>query len=497
MNSDVARARDAVSSTLQSAVAASREHSAALAAIAVEETEAWEAVAEALVPRLAQDILRAAGSVVGEPRLEEILRAHNEAAAAAVGRRDELADEVLEPGELESLSERRKTVDARLLDGRTRLKELRARPGMLQVLDAARKGARLKEEQARAVHLYDDLHGASQALEAESSRLATIVARHYRARRDLANADDDLRGLADRFLQDARHVVIARLMHQEGARPARADVAHATQVAAAAAARRCVLTALYESWVRPHGMVLMGLEAEAVQGVSGFETVSWPARVELACREATAAVEAYRQRAAPIASFVTPTTSPADWWRALVPDVPRPDDSVFQALGLVPPPRDAAVAAVPQSFQFADAASDRLAVAWASVKDGDATRGVDDDNDDFGGGGGVAMHDPLLPGETEVLLALPRTPAIVEQTNASVGISSAEYQEIIKDVGAAGDLDPFDVFGAPTSSPSAADRFSRPSVPSSAPSPVVMELPRPTSMPARISSRWARRSTIC
>jgi hypothetical protein len=460
---DLQRAKERVTATLQAALAAAREHSAALAAVALDETTAWEAAAEALVPRIDRALLQEVGDIVAEPRLVDIVDAFDQAVAAATARRDELADEILDPTEFEAVASRRRSVEARLLDMRARVKELRARPGMLQLLEAASGGARIKEEQARAIRAYEELHAGVTALEAEASRLAAITARHHRARRDLANADDDLRGLTDRFLLDARRVVVAKLMQPGGPRPEHAGVARAVLVAEAAAARRTVLTVLYESWVRPHGVALMGLEAEPTQDMVGFEAISFGQRVDMVCREASAAVDAYRQRAAGIAAFAAPEAPVRDWWSTLVPDVPRPDDSVFLGLGLTPPAR----VSMP-SAQASASASDKLAAAWAAIR-GDGHAGGGDDD-------GAAMEGDLSPGETEVLLALPRAPAL-QATNANVSLTSAEYQDIIGDVGAGNDLDVFAM--APSSASGGVDPFER----MAAPVIVTDTIPRPTFAP--------------
>jgi hypothetical protein len=470
--SDLQQARDLVTTTLQAALAAAREHAAALAAVAIDETAGWEAAAEAVVPRLDRDLLRKVGATVGEPRLVDLVDSHDAAIAAAQARRDDLRDEILEQPEFEAVGERRKAIEARLLDARARIKELRARTGMLPLIEAARKGARLKDDHVRAVRAYDELQAGVTALEAEASRLAAITARHHRARRDLANADDDIRAITDRFLLDARRVVVAKLMEAGGPRPAHADVARAVLVAEAAAARRTVLTVLYESWVRPHGVALMGFEAEQTQGMMGFEAMSFAQRAMLACRDAGAAVDAYRQRAALVATHSPPSAPVADWWSTLVPDVPRPDDAIFLSLGLTPLTRRQGTSSPSSSGLSASAASasDKLAAAWAAIRGHDGGEAIDD--------AGAVMEGDLSPGDTEVLLALPRAPAL-QATNANVSLSSAEYQDIVGDVGGGSDLDVFTA--APASAPSPpVNPFA---VKASPPVTVTGELPRPTFSP--------------
>ena len=140
MSLDVGRARETLTQTLQSALAAAKEHGAALAAIAVEETGAWEGVGERLLPRLDPEVLRDVAILVGEPRLPDLLNVNARAVAEAIGRRDDLRDAVLDAVEFEELSTRRQAIDDRVGEMRSRLKELRGRAGMLHLIDAASKG---------------------------------------------------------------------------------------------------------------------------------------------------------------------------------------------------------------------------------------------------------------------------------------------------------------------------------------------------------------------
>jgi tRNA A-37 threonylcarbamoyl transferase component Bud32 len=451
--SDLQRSKERVSATLHAALATAKEHSTALAAIAVDETLAWETAAEALLPRLDRGLLGELATAINEPRLHEIVDAHDGALAAANNRREELRDQVLSQADFEAIAEQRKLVDARLLSTRTHIKEMRARPAMLELLEAAGKGARLRDDEQRVLHAYEEHQSAVAILEAEASRLAAITARHHRARRDLANADDDIRGITDRFLLDARRLVVSRLMQPGSPRPHDPSVARALLVAECAAARRTVLTAIYESWVRPNGVALMNLEGEPTQGLSGFELATFAQRADMTCNEATTGLDAYRQRAAAVCSFPPPTSPVSDWWATLVPDVPRPDDSVFVAMGLKPLGHGAAgLGGAPVHA----AASDKLAAAWAAVQGTDASAG------------------PPQAWATDPILALPRAPAL-QAAQANVSLSSGDYEDLIGPGMSSLDLD-----GIAGASPSTRSPFAV-----KAPAPVTFqgEAPRHTFSP--------------
>jgi hypothetical protein len=433
MNLDVSRAREKLSHTLQAALAAAREHGAALAAVNIEETSAWEAAGERLVPRLDAAVLRDAALLVGEPRLPELLAGCTAAVAEAESRRDDLMDAILDPPELATTADRRAVIDERLGDLRSRLKELRSRPGMLQLLDAAAKGQRLKEEQQRAIRLHDELQSAIASLEAEGTRLAAVTARHHRAKRDLHSVDDEATAIRDRFLTAARRLVVDRLMQPSGPHHGHPEVVRACDAAIVGRSKRTVLSMLYESWVRPHGSTLLEFEQRHAGTVSGFETVSYPASVDILCREAAVSVDAYRTAASRIVGFSSPEPV-TDWWSALVPGVPCPADSVFESLGLAPlPPPPVKVI---EGWHASDAASDKLAAAWASIKQDPPS---EDDSGFLSEATEGAFMSDLHAGETEVLMALPKAPPLNQNTNASnVHLSSDEYQSIFDDVHGAG-----------------------------------------------------------
>ncbi len=482
---DVDVAREELQHTLQMAIAAARQHATVSAAIGLEASSAWDTLAERLVPRLDRSILADVGVLVGEPKLVDLCDARDVAIAAAQSHRQELLDAVLEAADFEAVSSRRSAVDTKLGDVRASLKELRARPGFLAILGAAEKGQRLKDDALRATRQHDELHSMVAALEAEASRLAAITARHHRAKRDLTNATEELRAIDDRFLVDARAVVVACLRRQSPAdEPGFEDektlalpghvgeIESARRTAIAASARQSVLTVLYESWVRPHGQSLMSLEQQAATSpVSGFETISWPSRIHLACREAAAAVEAYRRAAQHIGSFSQHEVH--DWWAALAPEVPRPADDVFIGLGLPPLPPPTTPISAPAPVSLAGAARDKLAAAWAQMRD--APVAGDDANGAYLGG-------DLAANETEVMAALPRAPAVAMATNATIGLSSAEVEALFEDVHAPVDGDVFTRGVAANQSVSATDPFQhRPSEIMAMPS--LAQAARPTFSP--------------
>jgi hypothetical protein len=441
---DVGRARETLTQTLQAALAAAKEHGAALAAIAVEETGAWESVGERLLPRLDADVLRDVAILVGEPRLPDLLHASARAVAEAIGRRDDLRDAILDATEFEELCTRRQAIDDRVGEMRSRLKELRGRAGMLHLIDAASKGQRLKDDQLRAVRVHDELLGAIASLEPEGTRLAAIAARHHRARRDLHSIEDEAAAIADRFLASARRLMLDRLMLPTGPHHGHPEVTRASRTAVLAVAKRTVLAMLYESWVRPHGVKLLEFDQQHSGPISGFEIVTYPSSVELLCREAAVAVGAYRAAVAHIVA-VSVEHPVNDWWQLLVPGVPRPPDSAFTDLGLTPLPPPSLPAA---TWHASDAASDKLAAAWASVQGEAPSKGSISDGDDDSANAflegtiaaeGAFMESDLQASDTEVFVQLPKAPSLVRyaeaHTNAGpVGLTSAEYQSIFDDV---------------------------------------------------------------
>lgn len=451
MSLDVGRARETLTQTLQAALAAAKEHGAALAAIAVEETGAWEGVGERLLPRLDPEVLRDVAILVGEPRLPDLLNVNARAVAEAIGRRDDLRDAVLDAVEFEELSTRRQAIDDRVGEMRSRLKELRGRAGMLHLIDAASKGQRLKDDHLRAVRVHDELLSAIASLEPEGTRLAAIAARHHRARRDLRSIEDEAAAITDRFLASARRLMLDRLMLPTGPHQGHPEVERASRNAVLAVAKRTVLAMLYESWVRPNGVKLLEFDQRHSGPISGFEIVTYPSSVELLCGEAAVAVGAYRAAVTHIVA-VEVEHPVNDWWQLLVPGVPRPPDSAFTDLGLTPLPPPSLLA---PTWHASDAASDKLAAAWASVQGEAPSQGSVSDDGDADADADLASDNAFLEGtiaaegafmeidlqarDTEVLIQLPKAPPLAgfadAHTNAStVGLTSAEYQSIFDDV---------------------------------------------------------------
>ena len=364
---DVDQARAAIRETLALVQIASHEYGAAIATVVGDEVAAWEALGATVVPVLDCNVLAHAATFVGEPRLPELVAACDSTIAAAATERDALVDALLDEHEVQDISARRALVDARLTDARHRLLDFKRKNSA--VIDAAARGQRLRIEHQAIVNQHAELGAVARTIEAEAARLSSLMTRHHRARRDLTNSDDERAAIGERFLNDARRVVIDRLRTSgHVASDDVAVVAHQHRIEAAVA-RRLVVDVLFESWVRPHIAILGELEVEGAR-VSGFETVSYPAKVKVRCTDANAALDAFRR----IVSAAMTTGLPAvvdDWWLRLVPGVPRPDPSVFNnptnaaIPGLTASPRAATV-----GISVADRASDKLAAAWASLNDG-------------------------------------------------------------------------------------------------------------------------------
>ena len=372
MVADVDEARQLLTSTLSAAFDAAREHTAALNATSVEELALWEQVGAAAVPAFTAESLAAAADAVDEPRLPALLASRDQTRAAQEAARAGFEESMLDPAELEELSTRRKRIDARLTVDRGRYKELRGRPGLLDRVDDVKRGARLKPDVLALVNAYEELRANVEATETELTRLAAVAARHHRAKIRLAELDDQLASLDAGSLRDARCIVVDRLMTLAAMQPQEQPLAAPTTMPAlqpllwrveGVRAKRSVLASIYDGWLRPHGSALVETQTEGV-GVSGFETVSWPPKVELRCREAAIAIDAYRRAAADVVGFaaydqVTPSGRgmASDWWTALLPGVPHPDGS--PAVEIAPRP-------------VADVASDKLAAAWATLGAPDA-----------------------------------------------------------------------------------------------------------------------------
>jgi serine/threonine-protein kinase len=296
-----------------------------------------------------------------------LLAARDQSVHASVERREALADALLEPSQLAGLAQRRAALEGMLVEVRAQLRELRTRPTSVAILEAAARGQRLRDEQQAIVRQHAEALARSATLEAETARVVALISRHHRARRELDDVVDDTRAIGDRFLQDARQLVIDSL-RQTATPPPLPAAARAWFGVVGAVARRSVINLLFESWVRPTGAALVELEREAAT-IGGFETVTWPAKVRLRCTEARAGIEAFvplchHALGAPVDGVVN------DWWELLAPNVPRPQAAAFSDLmlplpGLNVPALEQAAAQI-----HVDSASARLAAAWASVSDG-------------------------------------------------------------------------------------------------------------------------------
>ncbi|MDP2344638.1 MAG: serine/threonine-protein kinase [Deltaproteobacteria bacterium] len=356
---DVAEAEQMLDATLKAAFEAAREYGADLNAVAVEELALWEKVGAVVVPAFTAACLQAAANAVDEPQLPALLASRDQTRTAQEDARAGFENAMLDPLELEELSTRRKRLDARLTADRGRYKEMRARPGLLNRVDEMKKGAKQKDDVAAAVRAYEELRINVEATETELTRLAAVAARHHRAKIRLTELDDQLAALDAGSLRDARCIVVDRLMKSSaGALKAFPSLGPIFRQIEGVGAKRAALNSIYESWLRPHGGALVEVQNQGI-GISGFETVSWPPKVELRCRDATIAIDAYRRSAAGVVGFVdyeqvvTNARGERDWWSTLLPGVPNPDGSPV----VVAAPRD-----------IADVASDKLAAAWATIE---------------------------------------------------------------------------------------------------------------------------------
>ncbi len=364
MASDVVEAQGLLTSTLNTAFDAAREHTAAINAVGLEEIGLWEQVGAVVVPFFDPECLHTAAVAVGEPQLPSLLASRDQTRAAQEEARAGFEGSMLDAAELKDLSTRRQRIDTRLTADRGRYKELRSRPGLLDRVDEFRKGARLKEDLAAQVRAYEELRANVEALETEFTRLAAVAARHHRAKIRLAELDDQLAALDAGSLRDARRIVVDRLMNSSTRFDTHVQLPALKplfRTIDGVCAKRTILNAIFDSWLRPHGALLIELQNEGV-GVRGFETVSWPAKVDLHCREAAIAIDAFRRTAVDVVAFAEydrfPPGSTADWWSALLPGVPNPNGTP---------------ASQPAHRDVADVASDKLSAAWAALDDVEAS----------------------------------------------------------------------------------------------------------------------------
>ncbi|MBM4282073.1 MAG: hypothetical protein FJ137_15380 [Deltaproteobacteria bacterium] len=140
MNADVVEAQKQRRAMIALALQAGRELTAAPHAAVVEESGVWEAVGAHVLPSFADTQSQRAARLVDEPRLHSLVAAREQRRDALATTHAALGDAVLAPTGFEALGLRRPKVDERLAHTRARPKERRARFGMLDALDAFRRG---------------------------------------------------------------------------------------------------------------------------------------------------------------------------------------------------------------------------------------------------------------------------------------------------------------------------------------------------------------------
>lgn len=299
---DVAEAHEVLAATLATALAAAQEHTAAQRAVAVEEVALWEQIGAVIVPALTKPALQVAATLLSDERLLRVTEVRDRSLASFEERKRGLLEAVLEDADVKELGARRRLVDERVATERSKLKELRAQRGVLQFLEQQKKGAPLRPDAAALVRSHDELARTVERLEAESARLAAAAARHNKAKNQLEDLAEQIRTVDETHLRDARRLAVEQLLRPDHARPARTDLRPLFHAVDGVAAKRVCLTVLYDSWVRPHGSALLALQGEGAD-VTGYETVRFPQRVEVLCRDAAVAVDAFRRSAQGIVSF--------------------------------------------------------------------------------------------------------------------------------------------------------------------------------------------------
>jgi serine/threonine-protein kinase len=357
MNADVAEAHERLRAAIALATQAGRELAEGLNAIALEESTEWERVGAALVPALSAADLGVTSSLVGDPQLPLVLTQRDQRRDALAATRKTLISGILSPTEFDAIAARRKIVDEKLAQARLRTRELRARPGVVEAVEAARRGQRVKEAVAAAVQEFGSLEESTKALEAENARLGALVARHHRLRKELAAIDDQLRSVDDDALREARTRAVEALARKADARTSIPRLAPNFHRLSGIEAKREVVSNLHERWVRTHGAELAELQRLGAN-VFGFETVTWPSRVRLRVDDATQAIDAFRRVCAAAVGFQRYDDVSGDWWSVLAPGVARADVR-----------GDARGATPTVTVERVAHAEDKLAAAWASIND--------------------------------------------------------------------------------------------------------------------------------
>jgi hypothetical protein len=360
---DVAEAHELLAATLATALAAAQEHTAAQRAVAVEEVALWEQIGAVIVPALTKPALQVAATLLSDERLLRVTEVRDRSLASFEERKRGLLEAVLEDADVKELGARRRLVDERVATERSKLKELRAQRGVLQFLEQQKKGAPLRPDAAALVRSHDELARTVERLEAESARLAAAAARHNKAKNQLEDLAEQIRTVDETHLRDARRLAVEQLLRPDHARPARTDLRPLFHAVDGVAAKRVCLTVLYDSWVRPHGSALLALQGDG-NDVTGYETVRFPQRVEVLCRDAAVAVDAFRRSAQGIVGFTAYTSVPHKdgFFAAFAPGIDF--SSVLPASAPSTQPTSTP-ATTPLSAE--ERASERLAAAYESM----------------------------------------------------------------------------------------------------------------------------------
>ncbi|MDP2339847.1 MAG: protein kinase [Deltaproteobacteria bacterium] len=186
-------------------------HQVALSMAATEETTAWEALGEVLVPSLDSAVLARASQIVALDAAA-FIAGRDQTRDGLKAARDELADQIVDDDAFSQLEARRRAVETRLDGVRQRLKSLRALPGFLDKLDDARAGKALKTDVVERVREHDALQNDATTLDAERNRVAGVAARHRRAQNRLIDVNEQLRVVDDGALRQARRIVTEQLV---------------------------------------------------------------------------------------------------------------------------------------------------------------------------------------------------------------------------------------------------------------------------------------------
>lgn len=189
------------------AEAAKHELQAAARLTAAEETSAWEALCEAIVPTFSRSVLVAANFAAAD--VDALIAARDRAAAALESARLDATDHILDEDDFVRLDRHRRTTAQRLDEVRARIKLIRREPGLLERLEDQMKGKTVRGN-LDALNEHNQLVKDAAALEAEGSRVANISARHRKAKIRLIEFDQQLRALDAEALEGARKLYAAR-----------------------------------------------------------------------------------------------------------------------------------------------------------------------------------------------------------------------------------------------------------------------------------------------